>query len=78
MPVAQSLMGHLFFTLFHEQGDSDRALEVFNDLQAHGLPVSYEAYLVLLNMLLREREYEVASRVYKSLQSHFPTQTPQL
>ncbi len=77
-PAAQSVAGHVFCTLFLQQGDSDRALEVFDDLQARGLPVSYEAYLVLLNMLLREREYEVASRVYKSLQSRFPTQTPQL
>src|SRR6266481_440231 len=79
-PAAQSIAGHVFCTLFLQQGDSDRALEVFDDLQARGLPVSYEAYLVLLNMLLREREYKVASRVYKSLQSRFPerTQPPQL
>src|SRR6266481_3481759 len=77
-PAAQSVAGHIFCMLFLQQGDSDRELEVFDDLQARGLPMSYEAYLVLLNMLLRECEYEVASRVYKSLQSRFPTQTPQL
>src|SRR6266481_3899189 len=77
-PAAQSITGHVFCTLFLQQGDYDRALEVFDDLQARGLPVSYEAYLVLLNMLLRECKYKVTSHVYKSLQSCFPTQTPQL